>query len=662
MELFSNYITPLVNWIHDHPHLALFVTFLISFSESLAVVGSIIPGSISMTAIGILAGSGIISIELTLYAAILGAIAGDGASYSLGYHFRDKLTSMWPFSTHPKWLDTGHLFFKKYGSKSVLIGRFAGPLRSIVPVVAGMMGMNRWQFFIANFLSAIGWSLLYVIPGVIIGAASHELSNEDASKLFFTILGILVIGWLLSLLVKWIIVYLHQRTKNYLDSIWKRLLQYKSLKRFIRYLTPENERSHAATAYYVFTLIFIVILCALLLLFINYISISSYIDYPVFTFTQSIRNEIFDILFIGIQILITAIPQIIFMISIGILALLQKNIRFFLCWTSLVVFSLMVAIEINFYISPLANYFSSYYIISPISAFLLACSSCIFLILVLKNSPASLFNTLLIILLSLGILSTGLSIIYLGQYGLVEVITISLIGYAISLLHWIVLRRKAQTESAYHFMVLVALGVFFIGLLLSTLLYFQKIVSKNEPQTKQYVITENAWWNQKSFMLPVYTKNRFGKPVAIFNVQYVGPLKEFESQLLAAGWKIQKDSYFYALLQRITHSETSPKLPFVAQLYLNHKAKLLMTNVGDSTHPPLTLRLWASNFHLQNQQIIWIGSVQPNRNISLMDEARLSPEFYLDKALPHFVWKSNYISTRKNDITKAYLLLIKLKN
>jgi len=97
MSLFEEYIHPLINWLQTNPHWALSITFLISLSESLAIIGSIVPGSVTMTAIGILAGSGIMRIDFTLLAATLGAIAGDSISYALGYFYSERLLFMWLF-------------------------------------------------------------------------------------------------------------------------------------------------------------------------------------------------------------------------------------------------------------------------------------------------------------------------------------------------------------------------------------------------------------------------------------------------------------------------------------------------------------------------------------------------------------------------------------
>jgi hypothetical protein len=49
-------------------------------------------------------------------------------------------------------------FFRKHGGKSVLFGRFFGPVRGTIPTVAGMMDMTWRHFMIANVISGILWA------------------------------------------------------------------------------------------------------------------------------------------------------------------------------------------------------------------------------------------------------------------------------------------------------------------------------------------------------------------------------------------------------------------------------------------------------------------------------------------------------------------------
>ena len=202
MHFFMNYVEPLITWLRANPTSGISITFIISFAESLAIIGSIVPGSVTMTAIGILAGSGVMRIDLTIVAAVLGAICGDGASYMLGYIFRDKLPNTWIFKRYPLWLSYGKKYFERHGGKSVLIGRFFGPLRSIIPVIAGMMHMDKIRFFLCNVISGIVWSLIYIVPGILIGAESDYISHNITVKWMMLLFVVLVAIWVISLIGK----------------------------------------------------------------------------------------------------------------------------------------------------------------------------------------------------------------------------------------------------------------------------------------------------------------------------------------------------------------------------------------------------------------------------------------------------------------------------
>ena len=85
------------HWLYQHHGWAAFFTFIIAALESLIIVGTIIPGSITMTAVGIMMGTGVMSIPLTIGLASAGAFVGDGISYIIGYRFRETLPQKWPF-------------------------------------------------------------------------------------------------------------------------------------------------------------------------------------------------------------------------------------------------------------------------------------------------------------------------------------------------------------------------------------------------------------------------------------------------------------------------------------------------------------------------------------------------------------------------------------
>jgi undecaprenyl-diphosphatase len=184
----------MLDWVAQHPHLAGIAILLVSAAESLALVGLFIPGTVVMFGVGALAGKGVLDLWATLAWAAAGAVVGDGLSYWLGYRYRERLREFWPFSRYPALLQKGEAFFLQHGGKSVLLGRFVGPVRPVVPVVAGMLGMSPARFYVVNVLSALGWAPAYILPGVAFGAAL-SLAAAVSMRLALLMVVLVAILW-----------------------------------------------------------------------------------------------------------------------------------------------------------------------------------------------------------------------------------------------------------------------------------------------------------------------------------------------------------------------------------------------------------------------------------------------------------------------------------
>lgn len=158
-------------WLQSHTFWLGPVIALVACLESLVAIGLLLPGVAMMFALGALAGGGAVNVYSILAWGVLGAVIGDGLSFLFGRHYHEQLRSWWPFSRHPDWLERGEDFFQRYGALSVALGRFIGPVRPVIPAVAGMMGMPSRVFFSVNLVSSVGWSPVYLLPGYMTGAA-----------------------------------------------------------------------------------------------------------------------------------------------------------------------------------------------------------------------------------------------------------------------------------------------------------------------------------------------------------------------------------------------------------------------------------------------------------------------------------------------------------
>lgn len=161
----------LQQWLATYPHWVGAAIFIISFLESTAIIGIILPGVVLLSATGFMAGSGALSLLPALACAAAGGTLGDCFSYWLGHRYHQGIKRIWPFSRYPEMIARGEDFFREQGAYGVILGRFIGPLRPVVPMAAGMLNMPVRQFVFVDVISACAWAPLYVGPGYLLGAS-----------------------------------------------------------------------------------------------------------------------------------------------------------------------------------------------------------------------------------------------------------------------------------------------------------------------------------------------------------------------------------------------------------------------------------------------------------------------------------------------------------
>ena len=181
--------------IQQNAEWAWLIVFLIAFIESLAILGLFMPGWVLLVGIGTMIGADILEFPPVVISAYFGAVIGEYLSYYAGYHYHEAILK-WPFvARHERLIEQSKRFFKKYGAAGVFFGRFIGPVRAVIPLVAGISEMPKRTFFWVNLTSGFIWAPLYLIPGILIGAAVN-LDREISSSLVFILLVIGLVLWM----------------------------------------------------------------------------------------------------------------------------------------------------------------------------------------------------------------------------------------------------------------------------------------------------------------------------------------------------------------------------------------------------------------------------------------------------------------------------------
>jgi membrane protein DedA with SNARE-associated domain len=158
-----------VEFVRTHEAWAAPLVFALAFGESLAFISLLIPAWGALVTLGALTGAGGLSFWPIWVAGSFGAALGDWLSYWIGQKLEHRVWHMWPLSKHPELLPRGEKFLERWGPLAIFIGRFFGPLRASVPLIAGIFEMPFWEFQIANFVSAFVWAAVLLKLGDVIG-------------------------------------------------------------------------------------------------------------------------------------------------------------------------------------------------------------------------------------------------------------------------------------------------------------------------------------------------------------------------------------------------------------------------------------------------------------------------------------------------------------
>jgi membrane protein DedA with SNARE-associated domain len=188
MHAFFGWIQDAAEWLLSfakaHPESAFLVAFIVSFGESFAGLSFLVPGTTILIGLGAVLramDTEWLAFWPTWIAAAVGAILGDWISYWFGHHYHEHVLDMWPIRRYRSQMTKALDFFGRWGVWAIFIGRFLGPFRATVPLVAGVSRMKFWPFQVANISSALIWSASLLLLGAVgwdaIKTAWHSMPN-----------------------------------------------------------------------------------------------------------------------------------------------------------------------------------------------------------------------------------------------------------------------------------------------------------------------------------------------------------------------------------------------------------------------------------------------------------------------------------------------------
>ncbi|MCX4472025.1 DedA family protein [Micromonospora sp. NBC_01655] len=161
------------------PALVLALVFLLPALEASTFLGLFVPGEVAVLVGGVLAHSGRLPLWAVVAAAVAGAALGDQTGYLIGRRYGRRLLSRVP----RRLVRSGELrraldLVRRRGAVAVVLGRWVAALRALVPGIAGLSGVPRGTFTLANLCGGVLWAVTVAVLGYLAGASYRLLEHR----------------------------------------------------------------------------------------------------------------------------------------------------------------------------------------------------------------------------------------------------------------------------------------------------------------------------------------------------------------------------------------------------------------------------------------------------------------------------------------------------
>lgn len=171
---------------------ALAIIGALTFAECAFLFGLFVPGGdILLLAAGVFAAEGDLPLAGVLLVVFITATAG----YEVGYYIGEKtgsriFTQRNGIFFRKEYANRAKRFYERHGAKTILIARFLGYVRTVVPLLAGIAGMRRSRFVFYNIIGSLLWTVSLVMLGYWLGSAFAEQVKQYILPI--TLIGLVV--------------------------------------------------------------------------------------------------------------------------------------------------------------------------------------------------------------------------------------------------------------------------------------------------------------------------------------------------------------------------------------------------------------------------------------------------------------------------------------
>jgi undecaprenyl-diphosphatase len=623
-----------MEWVQAHPNWAGLVVLVVSALESFLVVGLFVPGTVVMFGIGAMVAAGSMELISTLIWAAVGAVIGDGTSYFIGRYYHQRLRVMWPFRKYPAMISRGVDFFHQHGGKSIVMARFVGPVRPLVPAVAGMLDMPAGRFFLVNVISALVWAPAYILPGVLFGA-SLGLAAEIAGRLALLLIILLALLWFSW----WLMRRLTRTLQPHAQALQLGVLDWSRRHRYIQplaaaLLDPEHPEAKGMTV-----LSGLLVLASWTFLVIPQHmapdNLLANLDLYLFNRLQGLRSPLGDQLMVATTTIGDGWVLYSFTALLSVWLVWSKHWRAAVHWLVTVACVGLLTDALKRYTAverpPLLDGSALGYAF-PSGHASLSVAVFGFLAVVMARELRSNWHWIPYSVAVFLVVAIGFSRLYLGAHWLSDVLAGWSLGLAWVALMGIAYRQHPAPTLSVKVLAPVSLAA------LSTIVVLHSTQQRDwhmalyQPEAEQAVLLRRSEWIEDAWRaLPAYRDDLEARHIHPLNLQWLGRKHDIETLLQSRGWHSVHDLELAAISELFNSDATIDKLPVLPQVHQGAAQQMLLVRSLADDPRRLALRLWKTRYRMDEQQTtLWVGNVSYlylENSFKLLRFLRTDPDF-----------------------------------
>jgi len=180
------------------------ILFTVILLENGILPAAFLPGDSLLLLVGVLAAKGTINLFGVIALLTAAAAIGSWLGYIQGRWLGNAgIVKNWLSHIPEHYHQRSHLLFHKHGLAALFIGRFLAFVRTLLPTLAGISGLDAKRFMFFNWMSGFLWIAILVAIGYILGHTNifNRYENEIFRILMLIPLALLVLGLIGSIMV-----------------------------------------------------------------------------------------------------------------------------------------------------------------------------------------------------------------------------------------------------------------------------------------------------------------------------------------------------------------------------------------------------------------------------------------------------------------------------